>query len=145
MVKKLYTKTGMYIDWQQLESLPEVDTLIDIGVGTNGTEDLYRVFKNASLILIDPIDEAKEYANKLSNDRKVVFIQTAVGKDDNIEKNMKLQEKRGLTSFLEISPINEVDNYTEIKKVKISKLDTLLKENNKLGRIGIKIDTERMN
>ena len=142
MVKKFHTKTGMYIDWQQLESLPEIDTLIDIGVGPDGTDDLYRVFKNANLILIDPIDEAKEYANKLSEGRKVVFIQSALGKDDNIEKNMKLQKRRGLTSFLEISPINEKDDYTEIKKVKISKLDTLLKEKNKLGRIGIKIDTE---
>ena len=45
MVEKFYTKTGMFIDWQQLESLPEIDTLIDIGVGPDGTEDLYRVFK----------------------------------------------------------------------------------------------------
>ena len=142
MVEKFYTKTGMFIDWQQLESLPEIDTLIDIGVGPDGTEDLYRVFKNANLILIDPIDEAKEYANKLSKDRKVDFIQSALGKDDNIEKNMKLQRKRGFTSFLEISPINMEDDYTEIKKLKISKLDTLLKDKNKLGRIGIKIDTE---
>ena len=39
MVEKFYTKTGMYIDWQQLESLPEIDTLIDIGVGVDGTEN----------------------------------------------------------------------------------------------------------
>ena len=142
MVEKFYTKTGMYIDWQQLESLPEIDTLIDIGVGPQGTEDLYRVFKNANLILIDPIDEAKEYAYKLSKDRKVVFIQSALGKDDNIEKNMKLQKIRGFSSFLEISPINMEDDYTEIKQLKISKLDTLLKDKNKLGRIGIKIDVE---
>ena len=132
----------MYIDWQQIESLPKIDTLIDIGVGPNGTEDLYRVFKNANLILIDPIDEAKEYANKLSKDRKVVFIQSALGKEDNIEKNMKLQRERGFTSFLEISPINMESDYTEIKKLKISKFDTLLKDKNKLGSIGIKIDTE---
>ena len=142
MIKKFYTKTGMYIDWQQIESLPEIDTFIDIGVGPQGTEDLYRVFKNAKLILIDPIDEAKEYADKLSKDRKVVFIQSALGKDDDIEKNMKLQKERGFSSFLEISPINMEDNYTEIKKLKISKLDTLLNDKNKLGRIGIKIDTE---
>jgi FkbM family methyltransferase len=142
MVEKFYTKTGMYVDWQQIESLPEIDTLIDIGVGPKGTEDLYRVFKNANLILIDPIDEAKEYANKLSKDRKVVFIQSALGKDDDIEKNMKLQKERGFTSFLEIAPINMEDDYTEIKKLKISKLDTLLKDKNKLGRIGIKIDVE---
>ena len=142
MIEKFYTKTGMYIDWQQMESLPEIDTLIDIGVGPQWTEDLYRVFKNANLILIDPIDEAKKYANKLSKDRKVVFIQSALGKKDNIEKNMKLQHKRAFSSFLEISPINMEDNYTEIKKLKISKLDTLLNDKKKLGRIGIKIDVE---
>ena len=142
MVEKFYKKTGMYIDWQQIESLPEIDTFIDIGVGPNGTEDLYRVFKNANLILIDPIDEAKEYANKLSKDRKVTFMQSALGKKDDIEKNMKLQKQRAYTSLLEISPINMKDDYTEIKKLKISKLDTLLKDKNKLGRIGIKIDVE---
>ena len=142
MVEKFYKKTGMYIDWQQIESLPEIDTFIDIGVGPNGTEDLYRVFKNANLILIDPIDEAKEYANKLSKYRKVVFIQSALGKDDDIEKNMKLQKDRGDTSLLEISPMNMKDDHTEIKKLKISKLDTLLKDKNKLGRIGIKVDVE---
>ena len=142
MIKKFYTKTGMYIDWQQVESLPEIDTFIDIGVGPEGTEDLYRVFKNANLILIDPIDEAKEYANRLSKDRKVVFIQSALGKDDDIEKNLKLQKERGFSSFLETSPINMEDDITEIKKLKISKLDTLLNDKNKLGRIGIKIDVE---
>ena len=142
MVEKFFKKTGMYIDWQQIESLPEIDTLIDIGVGPNGTENLYRVFKNTNLILIDPIDEAKEYANKLSKDRKVTFMQSALGKKDDIEKNMKLQKQRAYTSLLEISPINMKDDYTEIKKLKISKLDTLLKDKNKLGRIGIKIDVE---
>jgi hypothetical protein len=39
--------------------LSEIDTLIDIGVGPKGTEDLYRVFKNANLILIDPIKDFK--------------------------------------------------------------------------------------
>ena len=55
---------------------------------------------------------------------------------------MKLQKERGFSSFLEISPINMEDDYTEIKKLKISKLDTLLNDKNKLGRIGIKIDVE---
>ena len=142
MVEIFHKKTGMYIDWQQTKSLPEIDTFIDIGVGANGTEDLYKVFKNANLILIDPIDKAKEYANKLAKDRKVIYFQSALGKDDNIEKNMMLNKQSGYSSFLEISPININCEIEEIKKFKISKLDTLLKDKNKLGRIGIKIDTE---
>ena len=73
MVEKFYTKTGMYIDWQQIESLPEIVTLIDIGVGVYGTHDLYKVFKNANLILIDPIDEAKELIQSVRNKNATVI------------------------------------------------------------------------
>tara|TARA_Y100000389_G_C17196306_1_gene381364 strand:+ start:342 stop:590 length:249 start_codon:yes stop_codon:yes gene_type:complete len=80
MIKKFYEETGMYIDWQQLNRLPEIDTLIDIGVGVHGTEDLYNRFKNAKLILIDPIDEAKEYAHKLSKKKGSKFLSKCFGK-----------------------------------------------------------------
>ena len=45
--KLFYKETGMYIDWGQIKKLPKVDTLIDIGVGTNGTPDLYEYFNSA--------------------------------------------------------------------------------------------------
>lgn len=74
MIEKFFKKTGMYIDWQQIESLPEIDTLIDIGVGVRGTESLYNHFKSAKLILIDPLDEAKEYAQKISKNVMLIFF-----------------------------------------------------------------------
>jgi len=132
-----------YQDWEQSYNLPEVDTLIDIGVGDNGTEWLYPCFKSAELILIDPIDEAKDYANKLSKKRKVTFIQTALGREDNIEKNMNIQKELGMSSFLEFGQIIEhKSSIKSVKKFKIQKLDTILKDTQKLGRIGIKIDVE---
>ena len=142
MIKKFYEETGMYIDWQQLDRLPEIDTLIDIGVGVHGTEDLYNRFKNAKLILIDPIDEAKEYAHKLSKKREVNFFQNALGRKDDIEKEMKLQKNKGFSSFLEISEINMKDDYVEKRKLIIKKLDTIIDKKEELGKIGIKIDTE---
>ena len=142
MIKKFYEETGMYIDWQQLDRLPEIDTLIDIGVGVHGTEDLYNRFKNAKLILIDPIDEAKEYAHKLSKKREVNFFQNALGREDDIEKEMKLQKNKGFSSFLEISEINMKDDYVEKRKLIIKKLDTIIDKKEELGKIGIKIDTE---
>ena len=142
MIKKFYEETGMYIDWQQLDRLPEIDTLIDIGVGVHGTEDLYNRFKNAKLILIDPIDEAKEYAHKLSKKREVNFFQNALGRKDGIEKEMKLQKDKGFSSFLEISEINMKDDYVEKRKLIIKKLDTIIDKKEELGKIGIKIDTE---
>ena len=142
MIKKFYEETGMYIDWQQLDRLPEIDTLIDIGVGVHGTEDLYNRFKNAKLILIDPIDEAKEYAHKLSKKREVNFFQNALGRKDDLEKTMKLQKNKGFSSFLEISEINMKDDYVEKRKLIIKKLDTIIDKKEELGKIGIKIDTE---
>ena len=142
MIKKFYEETGMYIDWQQLDRLPEIDTLIDIGVGVHGTEDLYNRFKNAKLILIDPIDEAKEYAHKLSKKREVNFFQNALGRKDDIEKEMKLQKDKEFSSFLEISEINMKDDYVEKRKLIIKKLDTIIDKKDELGKIGIKIDTE---
>ena len=142
MIKKFYKKTGMYIDFDQIKNLPNIDTLIDIGVGPDGTKDLYNNFKNANLILIDPIDQAKKYADKLSKKRNVQFFQVGLGKSDNLNKKMKIQKKLGLSSILELSEFNEIDNYTEIKNLKIQKLDTILKYKKKLGKIGIKIDVE---
>ena len=142
MTKKFYEKTGMYIDWQQLSSLPQIDTLIDIGVGPNGAKDFYNYFKNSKLILIDPLDEAKKYAQEVSKTRELEFYQVALGKDDNKQLEMKLQRKRGYSSLLEISSINMKCDYDKIIKLQLKKLDTVLKDKKSLGRIGIKVDTE---
>ena len=142
MVKKFYEETGMYVDWKQLAKLPEIDTLIDIGIGSYGTEEIYNRFPKAKLILIDPLDEAKAYADKLAKKRDVTFFYKALGRQDGIEKELKVQRDLGKTSFLEISEINMKDDYTEIKKIKIEKLDTILKDHADLGKTGIKIDVE---
>ena len=142
MVKKFYEETGMYIDWAQIKRLPKIDTFVDIGVGTSGTEDLYNHFINSKLILIDPIEESKIYAEKLSKKREVIFFQNAIGRKDGIEKDMNLQKSKGFSSFLETTSINKRDDFEKIKKIKIQTLDTTLSGKENLGKIGIKIDTE---
>ena len=142
MQKKFYEETGMYVDWKQLSKLPEIDTLIDIGIGAYGTEDIYNRFPKAKLILIDPLEESKAYAKKLAKKRDVTFFCNALGRQDGVEKELKVQRDSGKTSFLEISEINMKDDYTEIKKIKIDKLDTILKDQKELGKVGIKIDVE---
>ena len=142
MQKKFYEETGMYVDWKQLSKLPDIDTLIDIGIGAYGTEDIYNRFPKAKLILIDPLEEAKAYAEKLAKKRDVLFFCNALGRQDGVEKELKVQKDSGKTSFLEISEINMKDEYTEIKKIKINKLDTVLKDQKGLGKVSIKIDVE---
>ena len=60
-----------------------------------------------------------------------------------IEKNINIQRDPNTSSFLDFGQIIEHNNnITRIKKLKIQKLDTILKDIQKLGRIGIKIDVE---
>ena len=46
MKRYFYKETGMFIDWTQMDKLPEIDTLIDVGVGPKGTPDLYEKFNS---------------------------------------------------------------------------------------------------
>jgi len=142
MIKKFYKETGIYIDWKQINKLPNVKTLIDIGVGPNGTPDLYKRFIKSKLILIDPLDEAKNYAKKLSKSRNVLFYQDALGKVDGEEVDFNIQKELGNSSLLKVSKINYKSNIIKKKKLKLKKLDTLLMNKKNLGSIGIKIDVE---
>ena len=81
MTRYYKDETGMYIDWDQLERLPEIDTLIDIGVGPMGTPTLYSRFDSAKLLLIDPLDETKSYIDKNLLKREVMWHQCGVGKE----------------------------------------------------------------
>ena len=141
MTKKFYKKTGMYVDFSQINKLPNINTLIDIGVGPGGTPDLYKRFINSKLILIDPLDESKNYAKKLGKHRPVTFYQFALGNTE-VYKNLHVTKNLGNSSLLKVSKINY--KYAPIKKkiIKIKKLDKLLINKKNLGKIGIKIDTE---
>ena len=69
--------------------------------------------------MIDPIDQAKKYADKLSKKRNVQFFQVCLDKSDNLNKKIKIQKKLGLSSILKLSEFNEKDDCTEIKNLKI--------------------------
>ena len=42
MTKYFRDTTGMYVDWDQLNKLPEINTLVDIGVGPMGHQSYMR-------------------------------------------------------------------------------------------------------
>jgi len=142
MKKKFYKETGMYVDWKQINKLPNVKTLIDIGVGPNGTPNLYKRFIKSKLILIDPLDEARNYAKKLSKYRNVLFYQNALGKVDGEGVDFNIQKELANSSLLKVSKINYKSNVVKKKRLILQKLDTLLMNKKNLGSIGIKIDVE---
>tara|TARA_B100000242_G_C43040606_1_gene485475 strand:+ start:104 stop:757 length:654 start_codon:yes stop_codon:yes gene_type:complete len=139
--KLFYESTGMYIDWDQLNNLPDIDTLVDIGVGIRGTENLYKKFPDKKLVLIDPLDEAENYAINNLQHRNFTFHKTALG---NSKRQMELNiEKRiNRSTFLNVTDINYEDDPLEKRMVNINLLDDVLNDMESLGRIGIKIDTE---
>ena len=141
MTKKFYKETGMYIDWKQINKLPNIDTLIDIGVGPSGTPDLYKHFINSKLILIDPLDVSRNYAKNLGKYRDVTFYQCALGKT-NGHKLLNITKDFGNSSLLKVAEINY--KYSPIKKkiVQLKQLDKLLINKERLGKIGIKVDVE---
>ena len=141
MTKYFRDETGMYVDWGQLKKLPEIDTLIDIGVGPMGTPDLYDQFASSKLLLIDPLDETQSYIDKNLTSREVIFYQCGVGEDFD-EVTINVEEEIGRSSILEVAEINYEGEPKDIRKIKIKTLDSITSSENNLGKMGIKIDTE---
>jgi FkbM family methyltransferase len=140
--KKYYEETGIFTDWNQLNRLPKVDTLVDIGVGPNGTQDLYGHFPTAKLILIDPLVEARNYFEHKLKRKNSEFHLCALGEEDDVKINLKVQDNMACTSLLEVADFNYIENIVDSRSVTMCRLDTLLANRSDLGSIGIKIDVE---
>ena len=141
MTRYYRDETGMYIDWDQLEKLPEIDTLIDIGVGPMGTPILYSQFAEANLLLIDPLDETKIYIDENLVGRQVKWYQCGVGEKTD-EVIINVEEKIGRSSILNVADINYEGEPVDKRKINIKTLDSITSSEENLGRLGIKIDTE---
>lgn len=139
--KLFYEDTGMYIDWDQIHNLPEIDTLIDIGVGNKGTQNLYEIFPYQKLILIDPLDEAKDYALKNLKNRDYEFHMIALGSEKG-KKELNIEKRINRSSFLNVTNINFEGHNVERRSVEIDTLDSVIGDVQNYKRIGIKIDTE---
>lgn len=141
MVRYFRDETGMFVDWSQLDKLPEIDTLIDIGVGPMGTPDLYKRFPSAKLLLIDPLDETENYIDKHLLSRDVMFHKSGVGKEAG-EAMIHVQEEIGSSSILKVADINYESEPLDKRKIQIKTLDSIANSETNLGKLGIKIDTE---
>ena len=136
----------MYTDWAQLEDLPEIDTLVDVGVGTEGTPELYERFTKARIILIDPLVESSVVLNSKLHHRKAIFVCAAAGKKEG-QQIINIEDNLARSTFLSVTPINFEGNPVEQRLVKIRTLDEIIEEVQNshfgsCGNLGIKIDTE---
>ena len=129
--KRLFFKeTGIYNDWAQIKKLPSIDTLVDIGVGINGTPELYNHFDSAHLVLIDPATEAKNYAETNLTARSHSFYNCGVGEKSG-ELILNVEEE-----FLR--KVGELCNKPDLEKetliLDIANLSELNDNNNKPKR-----------
>ena len=138
---KIYEKTGMYIDWDQANRLPEIDLFIDVGVGPKGTPLFWDKFSNKKIICIDPLDEARKITEKLLSNVDHIFHQCALGSEQK-QLSLNIENNKGRSSFLETTLINTEDNNPKKKVVDVVTMDSLVEKEIKGKRIGIKIDTE---
>jgi FkbM family methyltransferase len=136
-----YKETGIYNDWAQIKKLPSIDTLVDIGVGINGTPELYNHFDSAHLVLIDPTTEAKNYAETNLTARSHSFYNCGVGEKSG-ELILNVEEDSSYSSFLEVADINFRADPIDRRTVKVDTLDNIMSNEKNSGRIGVKIDTE---
>lgn len=139
--KLFYKETGIYTDWAQIKKLPCIDTLVDIGVGINGTPELYNHFDSAHLVLIDPAKEAKNYAETNLANRNHSFYNCGVGEKSG-ELILNVEEDSSYSSFLEVADINFRADPIDRRTVKVDTLDNIMSNEKNPGRIGVKIDTE---
>ena len=141
MKKYFRDETGMYIDWEQLDRLPKIDTLVDIGVGPMGTPELYERFESATLLLIDPLDETENYIDGNLDGRNVIFHKCGVGKET-AQLIINVEEEIGRSSILDVADINYEGEAVDRREIEIKTLDAIVSSEGDLGKLGVKIDTE---
>jgi FkbM family methyltransferase len=117
--------------WNQITDLPNVDVLIDVGVG-EGTQFLYDAFPDASLILVDPIEQVQ-------TDREYTFFKCAASNTSgtvllNVDAN-----SINMHSTYTRSPLTRstIDYSIEVE---CNTLDNLIIDKSKT--FGLKVDAE---
>tara|TARA_A100001015_G_C15039172_1_gene738399 strand:- start:431 stop:1072 length:642 start_codon:yes stop_codon:yes gene_type:complete len=141
MKRKIYHKnTGMYVDWEQISTLPKIDNFIDIGVG-QGTQLLWKKFKNKKIICIDPLDYSENIVKQKLKKNNYSFYKYAVGAKKQI-KTLNVEKNLGRSTLLKVTKKNFEGKPKSKIKVLVKTLDSIVQESNVKGSIGIKIDVE---
>lgn len=120
--------------------LPEVDTVIDVGVAY-GTGWLYGRFPHAQLVLVDPVRNA-ELERTLAG-RTHTYVEAALGAErGTAAMNIDL-EQSGASSMLDRTELTRTRAATATREVEVRTLDDVVTELvDPQARIGLKLDVE---
>lgn len=125
--------------WPGLRVLPNVDNLIDVGIGHQGSEGLYRFFPTSRKFFIDPLAETKEAITAHLEHSQNKFMEFAVS-DTPGTLEITVREPISQSGF----KASERDNPQTSKKrnVQVQTLDRLFPSSELSGTWGLKIDVE---
>ena len=125
--------------WPGLRVLPKVDNLIDVGIGHQGSEGLYRFFPDSRKFFIDPLIETKEALTAHLENPENKFFECGVSNTQGVLE-INVRDPISQSGFNE----SESDQSRVITKrsVKIETLDNLFPAASLSGTWGIKIDVE---
>ena len=125
--------------WAGLAILPQVDNLIDVGIGHQGTRGLYQYFPDSRKIFIDPLAETESSIIEFLEDSRNVFLE------------MGLSDSAGHQEIIVREPISQSGFHKKLhpdsrkitkRVVEIKTLDSVIAELGLDGSLGVKIDTE---
>ncbi|MCH8475754.1 MAG: FkbM family methyltransferase [Opitutales bacterium] len=134
-------KYGPHPGYHRLDKLPFLSTVIDIGVGHNGSPFLYDRFPSAFFISIDPLREAEDAVQRNLKNKKNSFILAAVGKQ---QKTIQFQVSQtpSRTSLLQRTGEDNDSRPMETREAKMDRLDNLLANLDFARPALLKIDIE---
>lgn len=113
-------------------------TIIDVGVAS-GTDELYRVFPRADLVLVEPVAEWESYLPKASADRNVTFITAAAWEEEATLDFSMPRDPLAASLLLDLG--GDVGN-TKHFTVNAAPLDSLLMKIPVAPPVALKIDVQ---
>jgi FkbM family methyltransferase len=117
-------------------------TIVDVGVGVDGTPQLYEAFPEALLVLIEPLREHEPTLKAILKEYEGEHFLTAVGaKEEDLSINVE-PNKSGRSSFYTRTDFTSTGDPVETREIPVTTLDALMREHNFRPPFGLKIDTE---
>ena len=120
--------------WAALDRLPEVRTLVDVGVGDNGTPWLWKRFSGAKLLLVDPLRECRPDPMPPN----ASFVEAALGAEER-NATINIAPRVSQSSLLERTALTHKGAPVEKREVRMRRLDDVVEGE---PPFGLKIDTE---
>lgn len=135
-------KYGKSPGYHRLDRLPNIKTIIDVGIGHSGSPFLYKRNWNPYFICIDPLNEAKQFIETNLKSDSFTFFQCAAGSEQKQNISFYVSSIPSRTSLLDRTNHDDASTPKELRYTDIKRLDDLIDANEITHPSLLKIDIE---